>query len=59
MTEHKRLVVQIRQDQWAWLQAHTGSLQPVSTVVRHLIDSAMRSGKPGSMDSARYHNHAS
>lgn len=41
MKTHKRLVVQVREDQWEWLQKQSGTLQPVSTLVRNLIDKAM------------------
>lgn len=41
MSAHKRLVVQVRADQWEWLKNQSGPLQPVSPLVRSLIDKAM------------------
>lgn len=41
MTTHKRLVVQVRQDQWEWLQKKSAALQPVSNFVRSLLDKAI------------------
>lgn len=41
MSAHKRLVVQVRLDQWTWLREQSGTLQPVSIFVRNLIDKAM------------------
>lgn len=45
MSQHKRLVVQVRRDQWEWLQSQTEAFQPVSNVVRNLIDAAMEAAK--------------
>jgi hypothetical protein len=45
MTQTKRLVVQIRSDQWQWLQDQTETLHPVSSIVRNLIDAAMIKAK--------------
>jgi hypothetical protein len=45
MTETKRLVVQIRTDQWQWLQDQAETLRPVSHLVRGLIDDAMIKAK--------------
>lgn len=42
MTAHKRLVVQVRPDQWEWLQKKSTTLQPVSTFVRSLLDKAIK-----------------
>ena len=49
MSQHKRLVVQVRQDQWDWLQSQTEAFQPVSTVVRNIIDAAMKAAETGSV----------
>lgn len=48
MSRHKRLVVQVRQDQWDWLQSQAGAFHPVSTLVRNLIDAAMEATKTSS-----------
>lgn len=48
MSTQKRLVVQVRADQWDWLQKQSGTLQPVSTLVRNLIDKAMTDVRPSS-----------
>jgi len=48
MITNKRLVVQVRVDQWEWLQKQSGSLRPVSSLVRNLIDKAMADVEPRS-----------